>query len=57
MKQTFITLLLVLTLGTIHVAQAQRHRHTPRTETVSHKAKASDRSHKAAAEKAQNGGV
>lgn len=57
MKQTFITLLLVLTLGTIHVAQAQRHRHTPRTETVSRKAKASDRSHKAAAEKAQNGGV
>lgn len=57
MKQTFITLLLVLTLGTIHVAQAQRHRHTPRTETVSHKAKASDRSHKAAAEKAQNGGI
>ena len=57
MKQTFITLLLVLTLGTIHVAQAQRHRHTPRTETVSRKAKASDRSHKAAAEKAQNGGI
>ena len=57
MKQTFITLLLVLTLGTIHVAQAQRHRHTPRTETVSHKAKASDRSHKAAAEKAKNGGI
>ena len=57
MKQTFITLLLVLTLGTIHVAQAQRHRHTPRTETVSRKAKASDRSRKAAAEKAQNGGI
>lgn len=57
MKQTFITLLLVLTLGTIHVAQAQRHRHTPRTETVSRKAKASDRSRKTAAEKAQNGGI
>ena len=57
MKQTFITLLLVLTLGTNTEALAQRHRHTPRVEAVSHKAKASDRSHKAAAEKAQNGGV
>ena len=57
MKQTFITLLLVLTLGTNTEALAQRHRHTPRVEAVSHKAKASDRSHKAAAEKAQNGGI
>ena len=57
MKQTFITLLLVLTLGTNTEALAQRHRHTPRTETVSRKAKASDRSHKAAAEKAKNGGI
>ena len=39
------------------MAQAQRHRHTPRAETVSHKAKASDKSRKAAAEKAQNGGI
>lgn len=57
MKQTFITLLLVLTLGTNTEALAQRHRHTPRVEAVSRKAKASDRSHKAAAEKAQNGGI
>ena len=57
MKQTFITLLLVLTLGTNTEALAQRHRHTPRVEAVSHKAKASDRSHKAAAEKAKNGGI
>ena len=57
MKQTFITLLLVLTLGTNTEALAQRHRHTPRVEAVSQKTKASDRSHKAAAEKAQNGGI
>ncbi|MFC2371264.1 DUF6249 domain-containing protein [Segatella oris] len=57
MKQTFITLLLVLTLGTNTEALAQRHRHTPRVEAVSQKTKASDRSHKAAAEKAKNGGI
>ena len=57
MKQTFITLLLVLTLGTIHVAQAQRHRHTPRVEAVSQKTKQSDKSYKKAADKTQDNGI
>lgn len=57
MKQTFITLLLVLTLGTNTEALAQRHRHTPRVEAVSQKTKQSDKSYKKASDKTQDNGI